>query len=180
MHGCRCALHSTLGKMVPVGFDSCGDPPHLESDCLLVPLVCHPRSLCCVPCVSRLNPALQVASQQMTGFNAQQYAKFLSGLAALNLAPPADIQEVLCDVQTAQRIVGSAMRVRHSTSFWLLHSRGRWPPGRADSILAWHVCSWAVCLPTSSPALTPMLCVHLCVVCVTHPLAHPPTRMTWV
>jgi hypothetical protein len=48
----------------------------------------------------------------MTGFNAQQYAKFLSGLAALNLAPPADIQEVLCDPQTAQRIVGSAMRVR--------------------------------------------------------------------
>lgn len=72
----------------------------------------HPIVLCLC-----LNPALQVASQQMTGFNAQQYAKFLSGLAALNLAPPADIQEVLCDVQTATRIVGSAMRVRHSTFF---------------------------------------------------------------
>lgn len=47
----------------------------------------------------------------MTSFNAQQYAKFLSGLAALNLAPPADVQEVLLDTQTAQRIVGSAQRV---------------------------------------------------------------------
>jgi hypothetical protein len=51
----------------------------------------------------------------MTSFNAQQYAKFLSGLAALNLAPSADIQEVLLDTQTAQRIVGSAQRVSRLT-----------------------------------------------------------------
>lgn len=65
----------------------------------------------------------------MTGFNAQQYAKFLSGLAALNLAPPADIQEVLCDPQTAQRIVGSSQRV--STADGLHYTkdpRQRWPP----------------------------------------------------
>lgn len=137
MHGCRCALHSTLANRVPAGFDSCG-LTHLESDCLLTnrvhaggaPCVCHPPPfMChvCLPCVSVSTPcALQVASQQMTGFNAQQYAKFLSGLAALNLAPPADIQEVLCDAQTATRIVGSAMRVsevQHGSS-WLLHSGG--------------------------------------------------------
>lgn len=59
---------------------------------------------------------LQSATAQMTSFNAQQYAKCLSGLAALNLAPPAELQEVLCDPVTAQRIVGSAQRV--SKDLW--------------------------------------------------------------
>lgn len=60
----------------------------------------------------------------MTSFNAQQYAKCLSGLAALNLAPPADMQEVLCDPQTAQRIMGSAQRVRGSRG-WGVREAGQ-------------------------------------------------------